>query len=291
MSWYVAHSLDQLLAEINASAPGRNKASDGSIGDANHSNSTSDHNPCDCHDAVCARDFTHDPGGGFDSYAFAQWLAERTKGPEARVKYVISNGMIASGQGQSLPRPGVWRPYSGLLEPPRPPRARFRPPRRRAVRQRRRLGLVGRSDRPRTPTRRRDPRRSPGHVHRHQRQGSVCAVRQRRLRKFKDWTSYTEVSHRLHGSPGAAHRRDDEDDAARSWLWHDKLLQQTAARATEANLMLNVIWTSPNSAEILFLVAAIVAFVYAVLVVLNRDVIDALVPVAICLVALGLLAL
>ena len=50
MSWYVAHSLDQLLAEINASAPGRNKASDGSIGDANHSNSTSDHNPCDCHE-------------------------------------------------------------------------------------------------------------------------------------------------------------------------------------------------------------------------------------------------
>ena len=55
--------------------------------------------------------------------------------------------------------------------------------------------------------------------------------------------------------------------------------------------MLNVIWTSPNSAEILFLVAAIVAFVYAVLVVLNRDVIDALVPVAICLIALGLLAI
>ena len=32
------------------------------------------------------------------------------------------------------------------------------------------------------------------------------------------------------------------------------------------------------------------AFVYAVLVVLNRDVIDAPVPVAICLIALGLLA-
>lgn len=112
MSWYVARSLDQLLAEINASAPNRNKASDGSIGDANHSSRESDHNPCDCHRAVCARDFTHDPGGGFDAHAFANWLAERTKNVEARVKYIISNGRIASGQGQSNPA-GVWRPYTG----------------------------------------------------------------------------------------------------------------------------------------------------------------------------------
>lgn len=112
MSWYVGRSLDQLLNEINASAPNRSKASDGSIGDANHSSRESDHNPCDCHRAVCARDFTHDPGGGFDSYAFANWLAERTKGPENRVKYIISNGRIASGQGQSYPA-GVWRTYTG----------------------------------------------------------------------------------------------------------------------------------------------------------------------------------
>jgi len=112
MSWRVAESLDQLLNEINASAPHRNKGSDGSIGDADHSSRDSDHNPCDCHDAVCARDFTHDPAHGFDSYAFAQWLAERTKGPEARVKYIISNGRIASGQGQSYP-PGEWRNYTG----------------------------------------------------------------------------------------------------------------------------------------------------------------------------------
>ena len=119
MSWRVANSLGAtgtagLLGEINASAPNRSKASDGGIGDPAHSARTSDHNPCDCHDVVCARDFTHDPAGGFDSYAFADWLARRVVAspPEARVKYIISNKRICSGQGQSYP-PGVWRPYTG----------------------------------------------------------------------------------------------------------------------------------------------------------------------------------
>jgi hypothetical protein len=109
MSWYVARSLDQLLAEINALAPNRNKASDGSIGDAAHSSRDSDHNPCDCHDAVCARDFTHDPAGGFDSYHFAHWLVDRcARGLERRGKYVISNGMIASAS-----KGWTWRTYTG----------------------------------------------------------------------------------------------------------------------------------------------------------------------------------
>lgn len=97
MSWYVGKSLEKLLGEINASAPNRSKISDGSIGDASHSASESDHNPCDCHSAVCARDFTHDPAQGFDSYAFAEWLRNRCQsGAETRVKYIISNGRIAS---------------------------------------------------------------------------------------------------------------------------------------------------------------------------------------------------
>lgn len=109
MSWYVAACLDQLLEEINASAPGRSKASDGSIGDAAHSSRESDHNPCDCHDAVCARDFTHDPAHGFDSYEFADWLRERCDcGDEHRVKYIISNSRIAS-----TTEDWAWRPYTG----------------------------------------------------------------------------------------------------------------------------------------------------------------------------------
>lgn len=109
MSWYVARCLDVLLDEVNASAPNRSKASDGSIGDADHSSRESDHNPCDCHSAVCARDFTHDPGHGFDSYEFADWLRSRCdSGAEDRVKYIISNSRIAS-----VTEDWRWRPYTG----------------------------------------------------------------------------------------------------------------------------------------------------------------------------------
>jgi hypothetical protein len=102
-----------LLGEVNASAPERSKRSDGAIGDPAHGARASDHNPCGCCRVVCARDFTHDPAGGFDSYAFAEWLRARcAAGLELRVKYLISDGKIASGVGQSHAA-GVWRPYTG----------------------------------------------------------------------------------------------------------------------------------------------------------------------------------
>lgn len=109
MSWYVANSLQKLLGEIDASAPNRSKVSDGSIGDTSHSSRESDHNPCDCHSAVCARDFTHDPAGGFDSYKFAEWLRQRCSDEsEGRVKYIISNRKIASPNTA-----WAWQTYSG----------------------------------------------------------------------------------------------------------------------------------------------------------------------------------
>jgi hypothetical protein len=117
MTWRVCQALgsrfdEGLLGEINAGAPERSKASDGGIGDPRHAARTSDHNPCACCQVVCARDFTHDPAGGFDSYAFAEWLRRRVLEGESRVRYVISNGKIFSGPGQSH-AVGVWRPYSG----------------------------------------------------------------------------------------------------------------------------------------------------------------------------------
>jgi len=101
-----------LLGEVNASVPQRSKVSDGGIGDARHQKSRSDHNPCVCCFVVCARDFTHDPAAGFDSYVFAEWLRGRVLGGEQRVKYVISNGRIFSGHGEPYPA-GEWRLYKG----------------------------------------------------------------------------------------------------------------------------------------------------------------------------------
>lgn len=117
MSWRMAKALGAtgklgLLGEINDAAPTRSKASDGGIGDARHAKSVSDHNPCKCCRVVTARDFTHDPKHGFDAGAFAEWLRARVLAGETRVKYVIYNRRIFSGQGQNHPA-GVWRKYTG----------------------------------------------------------------------------------------------------------------------------------------------------------------------------------
>lgn len=110
MAWRVARCLDQLLKQVNAAAPHRSKASDGSIGDADHATRESDHNPwvgpVGGLMIVTARDFTHDPAGGFDAYKFAEQL-KAAKDP--RVKYVISNRRIWSLARNSE----GWRPYNG----------------------------------------------------------------------------------------------------------------------------------------------------------------------------------
>jgi len=114
-AWRMAKSLEVLRKEINAAAPERSKVSDGGIGDARHAAGASDHNPCRCCRVVTARDFTHDPSGGFDATAFTTWLQARLLdpvSPERRVKYVIWNRRIMSGLGQSH-AVGVWRPYTG----------------------------------------------------------------------------------------------------------------------------------------------------------------------------------
>jgi hypothetical protein len=103
--WRVARSLDQLLAQINAAHPNRSKAADGSIGDAAHAASKSEHNP-DSNGVVRARDFTHDPARGFDAHAMADALIASR---DPRILYVISRGRIAS----SVVQPWRWRAYTG----------------------------------------------------------------------------------------------------------------------------------------------------------------------------------
>lgn len=108
MAWRVANSLNVLLNQLNALAPRRSKASDGSIGDTSHSSRSSDHNPWYGPGIVTARDFTHDPGGGLDCHKLAAWLiASRDR----RIKYIIWNHRILSGNGG--PSPWVWRAYDG----------------------------------------------------------------------------------------------------------------------------------------------------------------------------------
>lgn len=110
--WRVADSLQTLLEEINARAPRRSKASDGSIGDAAHASRDSDHNPWvkdGASGVVTARDFTDDPDDGFDASSFADWLRARCKaGTENRVKYIISDRRIASAT-----KDWAWRTYNG----------------------------------------------------------------------------------------------------------------------------------------------------------------------------------
>lgn len=107
MAWRVARSLLTLRDQVNASAPNRSRASDGTIGDTAHSSRASDHNPNSA-GVVTAMDITHDPAHGFNSWTFAEMLRNRR---DPRIKYVISNGRIFAGSAG--PSPWIWRRYTG----------------------------------------------------------------------------------------------------------------------------------------------------------------------------------
>lgn len=105
MSWRVAESLLTLRDQYNAAHPRRNKASDGTIGDADHQNRNSDHNPWVGPGVVTALDLTHDPANGADMNALANALVDSG---DPRIKYIIWNRRIWN--------PSIapyWRPYNG----------------------------------------------------------------------------------------------------------------------------------------------------------------------------------
>lgn len=116
-SWRVAKSLLALRAQINAAAPNRSKASDGTIGNTAHFNqgSASDHNPWvkDSHGTpvVTGMDITHDPVHGCDVWTIAQAIvASRDK----RLKYFIYTGGVGGKPGicSSSVSPWTWRTRS-----------------------------------------------------------------------------------------------------------------------------------------------------------------------------------
>lgn len=103
--WRPAKSLDVLRYQINSAFPGRNKASDGTIGDAAHAKSKSEHNP-DANGVVRALDITHDPAHGVDCGRIIEAMVASR---DPRILYVIWNRRICS----SVKQPWVWRPYTG----------------------------------------------------------------------------------------------------------------------------------------------------------------------------------
>ncbi len=109
----IAKSLDKLRAQINAKFPNRNKLSDGWIGDPAHQSTSSDHNP---HinevkwRVVSALDITHDTAHGCDAGKIALSLIVKR---DPRIKYVISNGRIASSFKTGNNLPWAWRKYTG----------------------------------------------------------------------------------------------------------------------------------------------------------------------------------
>lgn len=106
--WRLAKSLEKLRAQVNQAWPTRSRDSDGSVGDAAHASRSSDHNPWVKDGGVgvvTAIDITHDPAHGCDSYALAETLRQSNDG---RLKYIISNGRIAS-----FDHGWTWRKYSG----------------------------------------------------------------------------------------------------------------------------------------------------------------------------------
>ena len=98
--WYLAPSLARLRSQVDATFPDRSKASDGTIGDAAHAATKSDHNPDPKTGVVRALDLTVDTVQGQRVLA-ATWQ-------DPRVFYVIWRKQIYY-RGESKPRP-----YNGV---------------------------------------------------------------------------------------------------------------------------------------------------------------------------------
>lgn len=111
MSWRLATALVNLRNEVNARWPKRDKASDGTIGDAAHASRTSDHNPWvkDRNGVGVVRAVDIDKDG-----INAAWLAEHVRqlgaNGDPRLRnggYVIFNRRITN------PDFRAWRAYTG----------------------------------------------------------------------------------------------------------------------------------------------------------------------------------
>lgn len=114
--WTLAPCLVVLRNQVNAIAPSRLKASDGTIGDEAHAASKSEHNP-DAQGIVRAIDITQDPddrdGDPRNDFDAGKLAAQLVASRDRRILYVIWNRRIA----RSYPKPGIpawaWSTYTG----------------------------------------------------------------------------------------------------------------------------------------------------------------------------------
>ena len=109
MSWYLAKSLETLRNQVNAQWPKRDKSSDGTIGDAAHAVTKSEHNP-DPSGAVRAWDCDKDLSSNVTVKVLVDALVA---GRDPRILYIIWNGrMIRSYAKTGIPA-WTWSTYTG----------------------------------------------------------------------------------------------------------------------------------------------------------------------------------
>lgn len=109
----MAKALLTLRDQVNAKAPHRDKAWDGTIGDAAHATRNSDHNPWIIdgrQGVVTAMDITNDPTNGCDANALAEAIRASK---DERVKYIIWNRRIANASPIGSHAAWEWRNYTG----------------------------------------------------------------------------------------------------------------------------------------------------------------------------------
>lgn len=111
MAWHSDPCLLVLRDQVDAAAPNRSRASDGTIGDEDHQQGESAHNPDpDDGNEVDALDLTHDPEGGADMAVLTEALRVSR---DDRLYLVIFNGRQFSSYTKNGIPPFTWRPYSG----------------------------------------------------------------------------------------------------------------------------------------------------------------------------------
>jgi len=111
MAYFLSPALVQLRAEINALWPGRDRASDGWIGDAAHGARKSDHNPdYSSGGIVRAIDIDEDLVAGLTHVGEAMPLVDQII-RDPRVAYAIYEGQI--WQNPAVFSRGGWLPYHG----------------------------------------------------------------------------------------------------------------------------------------------------------------------------------